>query len=152
LRSIELTIRNDPAEMSVVRDALDRFGAEHRIPADALIELQVVVDEIVSNVIKYAWPEGGAHELRVRVAVGDAGAEVEVVDDGRRYDPRDAPVPGPAGRGGKPRIGGRGIHMVMQLVDRFEYERVDDRNHVRLTKQFIVEAPAERGPDDKRRA
>jgi serine/threonine-protein kinase RsbW len=86
------------------------------------------------------------------VAVGTAGAEVEIVDDGLPYDPRNAPAPVRADPGRKPPAGGRGIHLVKQLVDRFEYERVDDRNRVRLTKQYIVERlPGGRGPDDRGR-
>ena len=141
MRSIELTIRNDPSDMSVVRETLDRFGAEQGVPGRALIDLQVVVDEIVSNVIKYAWPEAGAHELVVRLTVDDSGVEVEVVDNGQPYDPREAPAAPRSAPGSMPRPGGVGIHMVKQLVDGFEYERVDEHNRVRLTKRCIVEAP-----------
>jgi anti-sigma regulatory factor (Ser/Thr protein kinase) len=152
LPAIELTIRNRTADVAVVRDALDRLGVEQGIPAKALIELQVAIDEIISNVIKYAWPDGDPHELQVRMAVGDSVAEVDIIDDGQRYDPRDAPAPAPPRSGIRPPTGGRGVHLVKQLVDRFEYARVGERNHVKLTKQFIVEAfPEGRGPDDKQR-
>jgi serine/threonine-protein kinase RsbW len=153
LRSIELTIRNDPADLSAARDTLDRFGAEQGVPGKALIDLQVVLDEIVSNVIKYAWPEAGVHELVVRLTVDDTGVEVEVVDNGRPYDPREAPAAPRAAPGSRPRPGGVGIHMVKQLVDGFEYERVDEHNRVRLKKRCIVEAqPQTGGPDDEWRA
>jgi serine/threonine-protein kinase RsbW len=36
----------------------------------------------------------------------------------------------------RPRPGGVGIHMVKQLVDSFEYTRIDGRNQVILTKQY----------------
>ena len=78
----DLTIRNDLAEISILRDAVDRVGAKSRIPLEALNDLQIVLDEIVSNVIKYAWPAGGAHEVRVRLTVDRAAIEVEIIDDG----------------------------------------------------------------------
>jgi serine/threonine-protein kinase RsbW len=153
LRSTELTIRNDRAELSVLRDTLDRTAAAHGISGKPLYELQVVLDEIVSNIIKYAWPEGGVHELLVRLTVAGAVVEVEVIDDGQPYDPRNAPPPPPAAPGIKPRPGGVGVHMVKQLVDRFDYERVDGYNRVKLTKKCIVDAQLEsRTPDDERRA
>jgi anti-sigma regulatory factor (Ser/Thr protein kinase) len=120
---------------------LDRFGAAHGVPSAKLIDLQVVLDELVSNVIKYAWPEGGAHELLVRLTAGDATIEVEVIDDGRPYDPRDATPPEPAPAGGRPTPGGVGIHLVRQLVDGFEYEREGARNRTRLIKRCIMVAP-----------
>jgi serine/threonine-protein kinase RsbW len=151
LRSIELTLRNNPADISVVRSALDHFGAEERIPGKVLIEMQVVLDEIVSNVIKYAWPEGGSHEFLVRLTIDDTTVGVEVVDDGQAYDPRDAPVPASSGRRRPP--GGLGVHLIKQLVDFVEYERVDEHNRVSLRKRFVVTAlPQNEASDGKRRA
>jgi anti-sigma regulatory factor (Ser/Thr protein kinase) len=153
LRFIELTLRNNPADISVVRSALDRFGAEERIPGEVLIEMQVVLDEIVSNVIKYAWPEGGSHEFLVRLTIDDTTVGVEVVDDGQAYDPRDAPVPAPASSSRRRPPGGLGVHLIKQLVDFLEYERVDEHNRVSLTKRFVVTAPPQNeASDGKRRA
>jgi anti-sigma regulatory factor (Ser/Thr protein kinase) len=136
----DLAIRNDVAELAILRGALDRLGEEFRIPSEPLLQLQVVLDEMVSNVIKYAWPDGGAHEARVRITVRVDGIEVEIVDDGRMYDPLLAPVPErlPAGR--RPKPGGVGIHMVKQLVDECAYARIDGHNHLKLTKRCAVVA------------
>jgi anti-sigma regulatory factor (Ser/Thr protein kinase) len=141
LPTIELTIRNELGNISVVRDALDRFGAEHGVPGAILIDLQVVLDEIISNVIKYAWPEGGAHELLVRLTAEGAAIEVEVIDDGRPYDPRDATPPEPARPGSRPAPGGVGIHLVRQLVDGVEYERIGNHNRTRLIKRCMAMEP-----------
>jgi serine/threonine-protein kinase RsbW len=133
----DLAIRGDLAEISILRDAVDRVGVKSRIPPEALNDLQVVLDEIVSNVIKYAWPAGGAHEVRVRLTVDRAAIEVEVIDDGQPYDPRQAPAPVRPAPGHRPRPGGLGIHIARQLVDGFEYERKEPHNRVRLTKHFV---------------
>jgi serine/threonine-protein kinase RsbW len=144
--SIELKARNDLTDLPVLRDALERFGIEQGVPSKALIELQIVLDEIASNVIKYAWPQGGAHQFLVRATVDEAGGELEVIDDGRPYDPRTAPAPPRASSGRRPTPGGLGIHIVKQLVDRIDYERVGDHNRLKLMKRFIVEAlPEDRG-------
>jgi anti-sigma regulatory factor (Ser/Thr protein kinase) len=134
----DLAIRNDVAELPILRAALDRIGAEFSIPSRPLLQLQVVLDEMVSNVIKYAWPEGGAHEARVRITVRVDGIEVEIVDDGRMFDPLLAPVPAELPAGHRPRPGGVGIHMVKQLVDGCDYARIDGHNHLTLTKRYAV--------------
>ena len=136
LRSIELTVRNDLADLPAIHEAWERFGAEQQVPASVVVDLQVVLDEVASNIIKYAWPEGGSHNFMIRLAVGDGAVEVEVIDDGRPYDPREAPAPVQAAPGSRPPPGGRGIHLVRQLVDRFDYERTGAENRVRLTKRF----------------
>jgi anti-sigma regulatory factor (Ser/Thr protein kinase) len=153
LRSIEVTLRNNPADISVIRSALDRFGAEERIPGKVLIEMQVVLDEIVSNVIKYAWPGGGSHDFLVRLSIDHTTVGVEVIDDGQAYDPRDAPMPAPASSSRRPPPGGLGIHLIKQLVDFLEYERIDEHNRVSLKKRFVAAALPQNGASDgKRRA
>ena len=136
----DLTIRNDVAELTILRDALDRLGEQFRIPSEPLRQLQVALDEMVSNVIKYAWPDGGVHEARVRITVRVDGVEVEIVDDGKMFDPLLAPAPErlPAGR--RPKPGGVGIHMVKRLVDECAYARINGHNHLKLTKRCAVVA------------
>jgi serine/threonine-protein kinase RsbW len=136
----DLAIRNDVAELTILRDALDRLGERFRIPSEPLLQLQVALDEMVSNVIKYAWPDGGVHEVRVRITVRVGGVDVEIVDDGTMFDPLLAPAPErlPAGR--RPKPGGAGIHMVKQLVDQCVYSRIEGHNHLKLTKRCAVAA------------
>jgi serine/threonine-protein kinase RsbW len=135
-RTVEIVIRNDIAELAKLRDSLERIGAELGVPGKPLMQLQVALDEIASNVIKYGWPDGGDHKLGVRITGRRGRIEVEIVDDGREFDPRLAPLsePQPAGRR---RPGGLGIHLVKQLVDRLEYERVGGRNRTIMTKRYV---------------
>jgi len=79
---------------------VDRVGLEAGIPTRALIQLQVALDEILSNIIKYAWPEGGSHEFSVAIELRDGGVEITITDDGCPFNPfaQAAPKPTPAGR------------------------------------------------------
>jgi serine/threonine-protein kinase RsbW len=135
-RTAEIVIRNDMAELANLHDSLERIGAELGVPGKPLMQLQVALDEIASNVIKYGWPDGGNHKLCVRITGQQGRIEVEIVDDGREFDPRLAPPPEPQ-PAGRRRPGGLGIHLVKQLVDRVEYERVGGRNRTVMTKQYV---------------
>jgi anti-sigma regulatory factor (Ser/Thr protein kinase) len=147
---VELTLRNSVAELAVLRDAVDRFAVEHGIAVKSLIALQVVLDEIVSNVIKYAWHDGEAHQLHIRLHTNGSVIEGEVSDDGQPYDPRNSPPPPSAAAGGRPRPGGLGVHMVKQLVDRFDYERVGGHNRLKLKMRYVSDALTQpENPDDR---
>ena len=137
--SILVTIANERAEIAGVVEALHTIGTTHGIPSEALVALQVSIDEVVSNVIKYAW-NGGAHQVHVRISVLGDGVEVEVVDDGEPFNPLDAPPPPPSTPGERPAPGGIGIHMVRQLMDGIEYARNAGRNHTVLTKRCALQA------------
>lgn len=143
IRSIDIHMRNEASELERVRDALDSLGDELPISARALSQLQVALDEIVSNVIKYSWSDGANHEFLVRITADTRTVTLEIIDDGVAFDPRGAPDLAALPEGQRPHLGGRGIHMVRRLVDDFAYERIDGRNHTTLTKHCVAGAALE---------
>ena len=146
-QTVTVAIRNEAADLANVAEAVDRIGAEANIPSKIVMQLQVVLDEVLSNVIKYAWPPGGNHEFYVRINVENGGIEITITDDGRPFNPLDQPAPAPPPDGRRPLPGGVEIHMVRQLVDRIEYVRFDGRNQVTLTKRYGLEPPLRPGDD-----
>ncbi|NOJ47326.1 ATP-binding protein [Bradyrhizobium archetypum] len=136
--AVDVRIRNDISDMGIVRDTLDNLAREFRIPGRALAQLQVALDEAVSNVIKYSWDDGGQHEFLVRITVQPDRVDLEIFDDGREFDPVTTLLPHHAPQGRRPRPGGLGIHLINKLVDRFAYERIDGRNHTTLSKTCEV--------------
>ncbi|WP_296492502.1 SpoIIE family protein phosphatase [Rhodoferax sp.] len=131
---IELIIGNELAQMTRVSEAMDRLAAEHGLAPKLLVQLQVALDEMVSNVIKYAWPEGGSHTLQVRIVVDLSQVRIDICDDGRPFDPRESPAPQAMPAGPRPRPGGLGVHMVRQFIDRLAYERIDNTNRLTIIK------------------
>lgn len=143
MRSVEIQLRNERSELARARDALDRLGEELRIPARVLMQLQVALDEIVSNVIKYSWSDRADHEFLVRITADAETVTLAIIDDGVAFDPRRAPDLDALPADQRPRLGGRGIHMIRQLVDGFTYRRIDGRNHTTLTKHCVIGAALE---------
>jgi serine/threonine-protein kinase RsbW len=139
-----IVIRNDVAGLAALTSAMEHVGAEHGMPENSLYQLQIALDEIVSNVIKYAWPEGGVHDIEIRITARDDGVEVEIIDDGRIFDPRDAPKREKPLAGQRPQPGGVGVQMTKQLVDRIGYARTGNRNHTTLTKLCALGPAASR--------
>src|SRR5665213_3836291 len=77
-RSVEILIHNDISEIAVVRDALEQLGNEFSVPMRAITQLQVALDEVVSNVVKYSWPDDEKHKLLVRITVDAAGVVLDL--------------------------------------------------------------------------
>ncbi|MEM6702363.1 MAG: ATP-binding protein [Acidobacteriota bacterium] len=106
--------------------AKDRFGIE------------LVIDEVVSNVIRYGEPPPDT-KIEICLFVDDEGWTVEVIDEATPYDPRSAPVPDLDLSVEERPIGGLGVELIRQWVDRLDYERVCARN--RLTAFRRRESP-----------
>jgi serine/threonine-protein kinase RsbW len=141
-QTTRIVIRNNIADLATLTTAMQRVGAEHGMPEKSLFQLQVALDEIVSNVIKYAWREAGAHDIEIRITAREDGVEVEIIDDGRMFDPRDAPKRDKPVPGQRPQVGGVGVQITKQLVDRIGHARIGNRNHTTLTKLCTLDPAA----------
>jgi anti-sigma regulatory factor (Ser/Thr protein kinase) len=140
--TLQVAIRNEVAELRVLSDALEQFCVRHRVDSTARVHLQVVLDELASNVIKYAWPDGGTHRIELFLSAVDDGIKLEIVDDGRAFDPRNVIAPAQRTPGNT-----LGLHLVRQLVDHIDHVRSGGCNHTIVTKLCAVRISPEGAVD-----
>lgn len=142
----EHRLRNDPAEARQLAAWVEDFARRARLPDAIRQAIDLALEECVTNVISYAWTDGQEHWLLIRFKAdldhGQGGAEVEIEDDGREFNPLTVPAVDVAQPLENRPIGGLGIHMVRQLMDRVTYRRENGRNILTLTKRL---EPAARG-------
>lgn len=137
----EMVIGSQLSQLRFVRDKLNGIGHELGVPDRPLSELLVAVDELLSNVVKYAWSEQpgfdpAEHRICIRIVSGLEKLEVELIDDGRAFDPRATPAPQVRSAGRRPRPGGVGLQILKKLVDEIYYERINGRNRTRIVKRY----------------
>lgn len=134
--ALDLHLANDLVAMAGLAEAVERFGAAHRLPADIVNALQVVVDEIVTSAITHGYAPGVRGEIAVRLQHRTDSIEIEIEDDGVPFDPLQAPPPNLGLPAAERPIGGLGIHIVRDLMDKVSYARLDGRNLLKLVKNF----------------
>lgn len=132
-----LELANDVAELTRVAEALEAFGREQGVPDELVMELNVVLDELLSNTIFYGLEPGqdpASLRIDVEFVVEDGVFTIRIEDNGRAFDPLTAPEVDTAASLEERRVGGLGIHLVRSLMDGLEYARAEGRNRLRLTK------------------
>ena len=142
-------LRNELSEMERLGKLLDRFEQRSRLPAATMAELRIVCDEIVSNVIAHAYPEGSPGDIDVRLELAGSRLVVTVSDDGVSFNPLAVAPPDTTLPLEQRQLGGLGIHLVRSLTDEATYLRQDGRNVIRLVK--VVPSPVP-GSSDLRRS
>ena len=138
---IELILLNRPSEIARLQDQLESFAQQHSLPPKALHEVQLAVEEHLSNVLKYAFTDQGEHRIKVRLQTGATDHCIEVEDDGRPFNPLERPEPNLSLPLDQRPIGGLGIHMMRKSVDRIEYRRANGKNILIMVKQVKAPAP-----------
>ena len=83
----ELRLKNQMNELEKVNQFVEEIGEELGLDMELLMNLNLVMEEMVVNVISYAYPEGKTAEIEL-LAESD-GKELTFVlsDRGKEFDP-----------------------------------------------------------------
>lgn len=136
-----IELKNEVAELDRLAETVDDFCGEHELPPKVAFNLNLVLEEVVVNVINYAFPDGGAGEpIYVRVALEREGGKVarvvaEVRDTGMAFDPLVGGPPDFVLDLEKRPVGGLGVHFLKTLMDDVSYERTERHNCLRFSKR-----------------
>ncbi len=102
-----------------------RQGAiEAEFPEVRRCELDLLLDELITNVCAYAYPDRAPGDVTVTWSVPAPGElRVEVADQGLEFNPLNAKPPDlTLGLDGRP-IGGLGIYLVKTFTSSLSYRR-----------------------------
>jgi len=127
---------SDRAELEKLEGFTADFAAKAGLSDKDLFALQIVVEELVTNVIDYGGVPAGEHAVRVELSAESGELLIHLVDRGKEYNPlsrEDPDVTLPAEQ--RP-IGGLGVHFCKKLTDAQEYERRDGCNVLTLRKKL----------------
>ena len=131
-RSITLT--NDVQEVPRLNVFVDEVCEDMGGDMETTMRMNLAIEEAVVNVIDYAYPSGTVGSIDIKVTIYDNHMEFVISDSGTPFDPtkkEDVDISLPVE---ERRIGGLGIHLVRQLMDKINYERKDGRNILTLIK------------------
>lgn len=128
-----LTINNHASEIRRMSLWLDAAFRQLGLPAELLSKFDLCADEAVTNIISYAFPENGAHEISLRLSVINMMASLEIEDDGIPFNPLDAPEHVQPASLEEANIGGLGVELIRRFMDECNYARHNGRNVLKMT-------------------
>jgi anti-sigma regulatory factor (Ser/Thr protein kinase) len=134
--ALSITCSNRREEITRTARLIEAFGTAHGLSEELVFELNLAVDEVVTNIIRYAYDDQAEHQIQIRVSLDDAEVVVRVEDDGRAFNPLAAPKPDLGLAVDERPIGGLGVHIVRSLMDALEYRRDAGRNIFIMRKRM----------------
>ncbi len=137
-----LTLRSKLCELERLCCKLQEIGARLGISPRCLFEVNLILDELFTNIISYGFVDAG-EEHAVRIAFTVAGDRLVVVvrDDGIPFNPIARRSPELPCAIEDCQIGGLGIHLIKNLVDEVSYRRSDGTNILTFKKRLEFDRP-----------
>jgi phosphoserine phosphatase RsbU/P len=131
--SARIVLRNDFQELTHlaawIEDVVQRFC----LPEAASFAIQLCLDEAVANIIMHGKTERKASEIVITFTRAQDDFVLRIEDDGPPFDPTTVPPPTAGPTLETTRIGGLGVHLMRQFSNDIRYERLANKNHLRLT-------------------
>ena len=110
----------------------DEFAEANRLAEKVHRKLNMVIDDLIMNIISYAFTDAENREVEVRLAIDAGKIEITFIDNGRPFNPFDEAKPDTSVPITDRDVGGLGIHLSRELADEASYQRTDDHNIVKL--------------------
>ncbi len=131
-----ITLSNDVKQVEHLAQFVDEVcEAMHFGPQDTM-QLNLALEEAVVNVMSYAYPAGTKGDINIEAEANDRRLKFIVSDSGVPFDPTAKEEVDTSLSVEERPIGGLGIHLVRQIMDSINYERVDGKNILTLRKKI----------------
>jgi anti-sigma regulatory factor (Ser/Thr protein kinase) len=132
--TISLTNENGRVAEAIAR--MEKFREANDIDEHVFAGIDLAVDEILTNVISYAFRDGARHRIDIELDFSGGRLSVEVRDDGIPFNPLDIPPAKLDGEVGEREVGGLGMHFVRNIADEITYRREANWNILGLSKNM----------------
>jgi sigma-B regulation protein RsbU (phosphoserine phosphatase) len=131
---MELRVPNRLSETSSVKEHFDTFSEHYGIPKQVRLKMHVVFDELLTNIISYAYQDKEEHDIGIKVELSADRLKVSMVDDGVPFNPLGLETPDTELPLEEREIGGLGIHLVRKMMDKVSYRRRIDKNVITVVE------------------
>ncbi len=134
----QVRLLNKLGELNRMVASLEQVSELWDIPPKITMELNLILEELFTNIVFYAYDDGRDHEIVLTFTrLAQASIQIVLEDDGKEFNILEKNTGDTVNKPIEDRqIGGLGIHFVKQLVNDIRYERRDGKNIVLLIRNY----------------
>ena len=136
IQEFEMTLKNQLSELKQFKQAFGAFAGNNDFSKKISREMGVVFDELLGNIMNYAYTDEKEHAIEIKVEFSGERLTVTIEDDGIPFNPLEKETPDTDLPLEERQIGGLGIHLVRNLMDKVSYQRRIHKNRLTLVKNI----------------
>jgi anti-sigma regulatory factor (Ser/Thr protein kinase) len=128
-------IESDFGALKGLMDGATEFLESHEVDAQAVFRINLTLEEIVTNIIKFGHADATGHMIDVALKVQSDVVEAVIVDEGHEFNPVLHRMETPSTVLSERTTGGLGIFLIKKLLSSMNYRREGQRNIVEVKAQ-----------------
>lgn len=133
----ELTLHNDVKQIELLTEFIEVLCEELGLDAMLTFNLNLVLEEAVTNVIMYAYPQDEDHTMTLKTWTEQSDNIIvfELKDQGKPFNPiEEAPEVDTTLSADERQIGGLGIFLINKIMDDVTYRYEEGSNILTMKK------------------
>ena len=133
-----IRIKNQISELEKIAQFIEEICEELGLDMEMQMNLNLVIEEMVTNVIFYAYPKDVEAEIELLVKSDNDDKQLTFVlsDHGKPFDPTTRETTDLSVNPAERDLGGMGIFIVKNIMDEVTYQRLEDKNLLTMTKNI----------------
>lgn len=131
-----ILLQNDISEISRIAAFVESLGEELAWTPDLVFNLNLVLEEAVTNIIMYAYPKDEHQNIYLSAQTHQDSIVFVLTDTGKEFDPTQAPDADISLDAEDRPIGGLGIFLIRQIMNEVSYQRIEGKNVLTLGKKL----------------
>ena len=131
-----IALRNNIEEINHLHTFIEEVGDMVALPMKTVMNLNLVLEEAVTNVIMYAYPKEEHEYIHLTAKEQDGKLIFILTDSGKAFDPTQAPDADITLSADDRQIGGLGIFLIRKIMNEVKYERIEGKNVLTLEKEL----------------
>jgi anti-sigma regulatory factor (Ser/Thr protein kinase) len=127
-KTLSISFLNNMQELTHVIQVVNVFLEPRELQSKLVYAVNLILEEILVNIIRYGYEDEDSHEIEVRIGVEEEEVALTVVDDGKEFNPLTVPRPNHS-KSAMDRIEeGLGLQFVRHMRNAMEYRREGEKN------------------------
>ncbi|MFP4548446.1 MAG: ATP-binding protein [Fidelibacterota bacterium] len=136
MNNYQLILTNSLDQLDMLPSTLEQLEKEWQLPPDLTMNLNLVLEEIFTNIVNYGFRDTETHDIHLNFQYDKEEITITISDDGIPFNPLKAVKPPDLNAGIEDTpVGGLGFHIVRKLMDKIDYKRENNKNHLILSKE-----------------
>ena len=132
VQSMNLFIKNSPADLVSAMGKAELFLANNNCNASLQYNAQLVLEEIITNILKYVYEDDAEHTIDVSLRLDQQFLTMKITDDGRPFDPIQCPDPVHKESIEDCEVGGLGVYLIKRFAHSLHYSRSGLQNNITI--------------------
>lgn len=135
-RFTSITLSNNVEEIPLLASFIDEICETVGLDMSVTMSLNLAIEEAVVNVMTYAYPPDIQGKVTIEAKIEGNCLEFVISDSGTPFDPTAIGEVDTTLTAEERPIGGLGIHLIREIMDSINYERIDGKNVLTLQKKL----------------